>query len=89
MSFLSGLEVLPNGRVLLAHRDTEKVVEYSADGKAIWEARVAAPLAATRLPNGHTLVASMSGKKVVELNRAGIVVWEYRTAKPVWRARRR
>jgi outer membrane protein assembly factor BamB len=89
MSFLSGLEVLPNGRVLLAHRDTEKVVEYSSDGKAIWEARIAAPLAVARLPNGHTLVASMSGKKVVELNRAGTLVWEYRTAKPVWRARRR
>jgi outer membrane protein assembly factor BamB len=88
-SMYSGLEVLPNGRVLVAHYGQNKVVEYDAGGKKIWEASVSSPWSATRLPNGHTLVACEAGQVVVELDRLGKVVWEYKTNARPLKARRR
>jgi HEAT repeat protein len=84
----NSVEALPNGRVLVAHYEQNKVVEYNVEGKKIWEASVSTPWSATRLPNGHTLVACHVGQVVVELDRLGKVVWEYRTnARPLkaWR----
>jgi hypothetical protein len=83
-----GLDVLTNGRILVAQEDRGKVVEYDVEGKVVWEAAVAAPRSATRLPNGRTLVASLNGQRVVEIDRAGKVVWEYKGNLRPCRARR-
>ena len=88
---LGGLEVLPNGRVLIAHYSNNMVVEYDSEGARVWEARVTQPASATRLPNGNTLVASAGApEQAVELDRSGHVVWEYKTTNQrPWKVRRR
>jgi outer membrane protein assembly factor BamB len=88
---LAGLEVLPNGRVLIAHYSNNLVAEYDAEGTKVWEARLTQPSSATRLPNGNTLVACTQGtQQVVEVDRAGNVVWEHKTTNQrPWKVRRR
>jgi hypothetical protein len=83
------VDVLTNGHVLIPEMDNNRVVEYDADGKVVWEAGAEQPIAAVRLPNGHTLVTSMNQHRAVELNRAGKEVWEYRADTRVTRAFRR
>jgi HEAT repeat protein len=87
--FTSGIDVLPNGRVLIAEPNQGSVVEVDADGKTVWQAKTPGIASATRLPNGHTLVANHGMNSVTELDRAGKVVWEYKEATSVFRARRR
>jgi hypothetical protein len=90
VSFLGcTIDVLPNGHVLVPVYKTNKVVEFDADGKAVWEADVNNPVSAVRLPNGHTLAASTLGQRVLELNRKGEVVWEHKTDGRPRLARRR
>jgi HEAT repeat protein len=83
------LDVLPNGHVLVPQMGGNKVVEYDADGKMVWEVTVAQPIAAVRLPNGNTLVTSMTENRAVEFDRTGKEVWEYRLNTRVTRAFRR
>jgi HEAT repeat protein len=88
----SSIEALPGGRVLVPLYQSNKVVEYDADGKQVWEAAVQLPQSVQRLPNGNTLVASTNTMRIVELNRAGRVVWEHKTTNNMdqpFRARRR
>jgi hypothetical protein len=86
----SSLDVLPNGHVLVAQYGGQKVVEFDADGKPVWEANVSSPISVVRLPNGHTLVASYQGQKqVVELDQVGKTVWDYQIAGHATRARQR
>jgi HEAT repeat protein len=88
----STIEMLPGGRVLVPLHNMNKVVEYDADGKQVWEAAVQWPQSVQRLPNGNTLVASANTQKTVELNRAGRVVWEHKGTNNMdqpFRARRR
>jgi hypothetical protein len=74
------IEVLPGGRVLLPEMAHNRVVEYDAAGRVVWEAAVEQPVAAVRLPNGHTLVTSMNHQRgAVELDRSGRTeVWQYK-----------
>jgi hypothetical protein len=90
-SSLGGLEVLPNGRILIALYSNNMVVEYDQEGRRIWEAKVTQPSSATRLPNGNTLVAcSLGNQQVVELDRSGNVVWQHQAPNQrPWKARRR
>jgi HEAT repeat protein len=82
--------MLPNGRVLIPHNGENKVVEYDAHGKAVWEVNVDEPVAAVRLPNGNTLVTTMTPQRgAVEFDRNGQEVWSYRSATRVTRALRR
>jgi outer membrane protein assembly factor BamB len=83
------VEVLPNGHVLAPLRETNKVVEYDAAGKVVWEAEFPQPVAAVRLANGHTVVTSYQDKRAVELDAAGKQVWEYKANERVTRAWRR
>jgi hypothetical protein len=69
-----GVELLPNGRYLVALYGSNKVLELDAAGKVHWEAAVTTASSATRLANGNTLVSSMDAKEVLELDRAGKVV---------------
>lgn len=83
------IHMLPNGRVLVPHNLENKVVEYDANGKAIWEVSIEQPIAAIRLPNGNTLVTTMTQNRAVEFNRTGTEVWQFRSDTRVTRALRR
>jgi len=85
----SGIDVLANGHVLVPQHGSNKVVEFDAEGKAVWEAAVRLPKSAQRLPDGHTLVSSFEDRNVVELDRAGKVIWEHKDGYHQYRARRR
>jgi HEAT repeat protein len=77
-SFGAGVDFLPRDHVLMPLMNENKVVEYDATGKIVWEAGVTQPCSAHRLPNGNTLVAQQFGQCVIEINRAGKTVWEYK-----------
>jgi HEAT repeat protein len=79
------VEMLPNGRFLIALFTEGKVQELDATGKILWQIRVEGACHATRLPNGNTLVASMTKKKVVEVDRDGKHVAERVTEGRPWR----
>jgi hypothetical protein len=64
-------EVLPSGRIVMPFYNTNRVAEYDAAGKMIWEATVPLPSAVTRMPNGNFLVTSRLANQVYELNAAG------------------
>ncbi len=83
------IDVLANGRILIPHYRTNKVVEYTPDGKEVWSVNVTYPTSAMRLPNGNTLVVSMTKQRVLEFDRNGRQVWQYATKGRPWRARRR
>jgi hypothetical protein len=84
------IHMLPSGNVLVPHHAENKVVEYNALGKVVWEVAVDQPIAATRLPNGNTLVTSMiPNKGAMEFDRNGNMVWQYQSYTRVTRALRR
>jgi len=84
-----GIDVLPNKRVLVPCFGDNRVTEYDAAGRVLWEAMVPGAATAERLPNGHTLVGSTAPPLVVELDRVGRVVWQYQAERAVIQATRR
>jgi hypothetical protein len=89
INWTSGLDVLPNGRILVSHHDRGRVVEYDLDGRPVWEATAPQLTTPTRLSNGNTLIASHSGMRAYELDPRGKIVWEYKDSYHQFRARRR
>jgi hypothetical protein len=87
--FYGGIDALPNGRVIVPEYQHHKVVEYDAQGKAVWEAKVRFPSSVSRLPNGHTLITSIVDQKLIEVNKDGKVVWEKKLEGRAYQARRR
>ncbi|MFL5240921.1 MAG: HEAT repeat domain-containing protein [Gemmataceae bacterium] len=88
-TFGGRLDVQANNHVLVPLLQANKVVEYDAKGKAVWEAAMDQPVAAVRLVNGHTLITSMQQNRAIEVNREGKQVWEYKADSRVTRAFRR
>ena len=89
---LSGgrIYMLANGHVLIPHNAENKVIEYDARGKAVWEVAVDQPVAALRLANGNTLITTMVPQRgVVEYNHEGREVWSYHVNTRITRALRR
>jgi HEAT repeat protein len=84
---IGGVEFLRDGRLLVTQGN--KVVEYDADGKVVWQADVPQAYPLSRAPNGHTLVATTAESRFVELNREGKIVWEHKVQGTPWIARRR
>jgi hypothetical protein len=85
-----GLDVLPNGRILVANNQWGKVTEYSQDGKVIWEAKnLQWPTSAFRLPNGETIVSSQNNNKVTVLDKKGKEIWSHNADGMVYIAKRR
>jgi HEAT repeat protein len=84
-----GIDLLANGNVLVPVATQNKVIEYDAKGKAVWEADVQRPSFAQRLANGHTLVGSSTGRRVVELDANGKEVWKYDSDGLTYKAYRR
>jgi hypothetical protein len=65
------IDVLPNGHVLIPFYTGNAVVEYNADGKAVWSAQAFRPTCVQRLRNGHTLIASRMANLLLEVDRYG------------------
>jgi HEAT repeat protein len=85
----SGLDVSPDGKILVAQPNRGQVAEFDRDGKLLWQTAAANITTASRLPSGRVLVASHTGRSATELDRAGRTVWQFRSDLPVFRARRR
>jgi hypothetical protein len=75
--FYSQFELLPNGHVLLPLYSQNKVVEFDAEGRKVWEVTAPRPTSAQRLVNGNTLISSRLNATIVEVNRAGESVWTH------------
>ncbi len=86
----NGVDILPNGHVLVPHQPINRVVEYDADGKSVFEATVLQPLSACRLPRGRVLIAPQQfPSKIIEADSTGKQVGEFSTPNIVYRIRRR
>jgi HEAT repeat protein len=83
------IDVLPSGRVVVPEKDDNRIAEYDARGKVVWETEVTQPIAAVRLLSGNTLVTSMTENRAAEIDRSGKTVWEYKSEYKVNRAFRR
>jgi HEAT repeat protein len=66
-----GIEVLPNGRYLVALYSSARVLEVDQAGKVYLDIKVQSASSATRLPNGNTLVSAMDARQVVEYSPDG------------------
>ncbi len=85
---VGGALFLPNGHIVVDEND--KIREYDAAGKKVWEIAVHQADTIQRLPSGNTLVATMAENRIVEFDRNGKVVWEKKfDGKRPWLARRR
>jgi HEAT repeat protein len=73
---LSYMDILPNDNVIVFAHQLNKLVEYSPDGKTVWEAAVQTVGMPCRLANGHTLVPNINAIRITELDRTGKVVSE-------------
>jgi hypothetical protein len=83
------MDLLPNGRILLAQNGGNSICEYDQNGKLHLELNAPNVSAVTGLPNGNILVASYNTNRVMEMDRKGKIVWEYTTGQNPWRARGR
>jgi HEAT repeat protein len=76
----SQIDALPGGRVLVPIYSQNKVIEFDADGRKVWEITATRPTSVQRLPNGNTLISSRLNPTVIEVNRAGETVWTHTVA---------
>jgi hypothetical protein len=73
---VTGCQLLPDGRTLIAQYRDQKIVERDRSGKVVWEHRLEQlPVCVQRLPNGNTLVGTLSGQ-LSELTREKKIVFE-------------
>jgi hypothetical protein len=64
-----------NGTLLVAHMDSNKVVEYDADGKELWSFPGKSLWGVTPLESGNVLITD--GVGVREVTRRGDAVWSW------------
>jgi HEAT repeat protein len=76
----SRFDLLPGGHVLIPSWTQNKVVEYDADGRVVWQTNATQPTSVQRLPNGNTLISSRINSSIVEVNRTGEVIWTHQVA---------
>lgn len=89
MANWAGVEMLRNGRFLVAKSGANEVVELDRTGKVWWRVTVRNPNSAVRLRNGNTLVASHDDHCVYEFDHNGKEVWRRKVVGCPFRARRR
>lgn len=75
----SSAEKLPNGRVLVAAFESQRVLEVDSLGNVFWQLEGIGAMRAKPLANGHILLADFPGRRVVEVNRQGTLVWHATT----------
>jgi HEAT repeat protein len=87
--WIGGMDLLPNGRILISQPNRGKIAEFDPDGKTLLEVEAPQVMTASGLPNGHILAATANRRKAIEYDRKGKTVWEYQGNMPIFRARRR
>ena len=70
------VRLTPAGNYLVPHMDLNKVVEYTPDGRTLWQVKAESPWGAVRLRNGDTLISGGVSGYVREVDRSGKIVWE-------------
>jgi hypothetical protein len=65
----------PQGTLLVAHMDLNKVVEYDTDGNELWSFPADRPWGVSPLANGNVLITDSKG--VREITRRGDAVWSW------------
>lgn len=75
-----------NGHVLVPELEAQRVAEYDAAGKVVWEAPAELPVYAAWQPSGTVMVTSRNERGAVEIDRQGKAVWSYRIMTRVTRA---
>ncbi|MBW8749386.1 MAG: hypothetical protein JF584_17875 [Acidobacteria bacterium] len=68
----------PEGTLLVAHMDLNKVVEYDVDGNELWSFPATSPWGVSPLENGNVLITDRVG--VREVTRRGDTVWSFTPA---------
>ncbi len=77
LKFPIGDSAVMLGRTLVAFYSQNRVVEYDADKKVVWQLdNIQQPWGADGLPNGHRLIASYNGQFVAEYDENGKEVWK-------------
>ncbi len=90
MVWQSGVNILPNGHVIVPATWINRVTEYDVKGKTVWEATANQPSGATRLRNGNALIAPQQWPaKVIEMDASGKQVSEFAAPNFVYRIRTR
>jgi HEAT repeat protein len=84
----AGIDLTRNKCVLVPNFGQDRVTEYDAEGRLLWEVAAPGPVSAERLPDGHTLIGC-TPPRVIELDRVGQVVWQYEPGRPIVQATRR
>ena len=69
--YWASVELLPNGRLLVALGGQSRVIEMDWTGKVHWEITQPNCVFASRLPNGNTLVSCFENRVLVEVDRTG------------------
>jgi HEAT repeat protein len=82
------MDVLPNGNILLAHYQQNRVNEYDKTGTQVANVQFNWPNSVVRLPNGNNLVSSYNQRRVAEF-KGNQAVWEYQAGGIVFVTRRR
>lgn len=88
-AWTSGLDLVPDGRILISQPNMNRVQLFDRDGKVLWEKPAPGIVTASWLPNAHMLVSSYANQNVVELDRDGRTVWQHKSDHHVFRVRRR
>ncbi|MGB8262085.1 MAG: hypothetical protein WCE75_17130 [Terracidiphilus sp.] len=68
----------PQGTLLVAHMDLDKVVEYDENGNELWSFPADRPWGVTPLANGNMLITDSKG--VREVTRRGDTAWSWSPA---------
>lgn len=90
MVWQTGVNILPNGHVLVPATWINRVMEYDNEGKVVWQANATQPCSAARMRNGNVLIApQMWPSKVTEIDPSGKQVSEIAVANFPYRIRTR
>ncbi|HTU19437.1 MAG TPA: HEAT repeat domain-containing protein [Gemmataceae bacterium] len=90
MVWQTGVNILPNGHVIIPATWMNRVMEYDAEGKSVWEITAIQPSSATRLRNGNALISPQQWPaKVIETDPSGKQVSEIAVPNFVYRIRTR
>jgi len=82
-AYYRNARVLKSGNYLVAHYGAKEVIEYSPEGKVLWQVKTpGGPHSTCRLANGHTMVSCGDNgtPALVEYNPQGEVVWQLSNA---------
>lgn len=76
MESWGGVDVQPNGNVVVSLIQANKIVEVNGAGQILWQVALPGAWVGTRLPDGTTLIGSKKEQKMFRVDAKGKVLWE-------------